>query len=76
MEDFKEIKIVEKPVRDPFPTIRIIRKRETPKDDINSIRTDLVGDKGREHIRKVNEGVSKRIRAFMKKHFRFNPENS
>lgn len=59
----KNNSVVNRPVRDPIPRV-------------NTIRTDLLGPKGREHIRKVNEGVSQRLRALMEKHYGFNPENS
>lgn len=58
-----KIRVVNKLVRDPLPRV-------------NSIRTDLLGEKGREHIRKVNEGVSRRLRALMEHHYGLNPENS
>jgi len=61
--DFDNIRVINKPVRDPLPRV-------------NSIRTDLLGDEGREHIRKVNEGVSQRLRILMEHHYGFNPENS
>lgn len=37
---------------------------------------DLLGPKGREHIHKINKGVSERFRVLMEKHYGFNPENS
>lgn len=61
--EFDNIKTCNKPVRDPLPRV-------------NTLRTDLLGEKGREHIRKVNEGFDKRLQALIERHHGFNPENS
>jgi hypothetical protein len=63
MPNFDKLIICCKPVRDPLLLLR-------------DIPIDLLGDDGREHLRKVNKEVDKRYREIMKRHYRFSPENS
>lgn len=61
--EFDNIETCSKPVRDPLPKV-------------NTLRVDLLGDNGRKFLEEVNKGVSKRYKELMKRHYRFNPENS
>jgi hypothetical protein len=68
MEDFKEIKTINKPVRDPLP-----RKKNFA---VKAVPDDLMGDKEREHIQKVSDGIGERFRALLKRLRESKPENS